>query len=151
MHGRQHISYKHQKLVATPGQRSRRLISWESQLRIPMCGSNCLGSQTQNSVPEDGLNETTHHVLLHGLSSLPLPNHVHTLSSHTVGHGHNHSNSSPRWIRPDMTLSIASITSKHGWVVTTWLKKFLLMLVGFNYLLWQRQVMQRNGFNYRNM
>ena len=40
-----------------------------------------LGSQTQNSVPEDGFNEITHHVLLHGLSPLPLPNRVHTLSS----------------------------------------------------------------------
>ena len=46
-----------------------------------MCGSNYLGSQTQKSVPEDSFNETTHHVLLHGLSSLPLPNRVHTLSS----------------------------------------------------------------------
>ena len=40
------------------------------------------------SVPDDGFNETTHHVLLHGLSPLPLPNRVHTLSSHTVGHVH---------------------------------------------------------------
>ena len=56
-----------------------------------MCGSNCLGSQTQNSVPEDGFNETTHHVLLHGLSPLPLPNRVHTLSSHTVDHVQHHS------------------------------------------------------------
>ena len=39
------------------------------------------GSQTQISVPKDGFNETTHHILLHGLSSIPLPNHVHTLSS----------------------------------------------------------------------
>ena len=44
------------------------------------------GSQTQNSVPKDGFNETTHHVLLHGLSPLALPNRVHTLSSHTKGH-----------------------------------------------------------------
>ena len=54
-------------------------------------GTQCVvvivhGPQTQNSVPEDGFNETTHHVLLHGLSPLPLPNRVHTLSSHTVGH-----------------------------------------------------------------
>ena len=35
------VSYKHQKLVATPGQRSRRLISREgSSYRNPMCGSN---------------------------------------------------------------------------------------------------------------
>ena len=39
------------------------------------------GSETQNSVPKDGFNETTHHVLLHGLSPIPLPNRVHTLSS----------------------------------------------------------------------
>ena len=40
-HGPQHISYKHQKLVATPGQRSRRLISREGHLSIPMHGSSC--------------------------------------------------------------------------------------------------------------
>ena len=34
------------------------------------------GSQTQNSVPKDGFNETTHHALLHGLSPLPLPNRI---------------------------------------------------------------------------
>ena len=73
--------YKHQKLLATPGQRTGGLISREGHLSIPMRGSNCLGSQTQNSVPEDSFNETTHHVLLHGLSLLPLPNRVHTLSS----------------------------------------------------------------------
>ena len=68
-----------------------RLISKSRELGVP--GAQCVvvtvhGSQTQNSVPEDGFNETTHHVLLHGLSPLPLPNRVHTLSSHTVGHVH---------------------------------------------------------------
>ena len=58
-----------------------------------------------------GLNETTHHVLLHGLSSLPLPKQVQhlTLIIRTQSF---HSGSSPRWIRPDTTLSIAS---KAGW------------------------------------
>ena len=50
--------------------------------------SYVIGQLTQNSVLKDGSSETTHHVLLHGLSPLPLPNRVHTLSSHTVGHVH---------------------------------------------------------------
>ena len=67
------------------------LINKSRELGAP--GAQCVvvtvhGSQTQNSVPEDGFNETTHHVLLHGLSPLPLPNRVHTLSSYTVGHVH---------------------------------------------------------------
>ena len=47
-----------------------------------------LKSHIKISVPKDGSNETTHHVLLHGLSPLHLPKRVHTLSSHTVGHVH---------------------------------------------------------------
>ena len=35
------------------------------------------------------------------------------------------------------------MTNKHEWVGTTGLKQLLLMLVGFIYLLWQWQVMQR--------
>src|SRR3954467_3537738 len=35
-----------------------------------------LKSHIQISVLRDDLNETTHHVLLHGLSSIPLPDHI---------------------------------------------------------------------------
>ena len=43
------------------------------------------------------------------------------------------------------------MTNKQEWVGTTGLKQLLLMLVGFIYLLWQWQVMQRiKGFNYRS-
>ena len=43
------------------------------------------------------------------------------------------------------------MTNKQEWVGTTGLKQLLLMLVGFIYLLWQWQVMQRiKGFSYRN-
>ena len=35
------------------------------------------------------------------------------------------------------------MTNKHEWVGTSGLKQLLLMLVGFIYLLWQWQVMQR--------
>ena len=77
------VNYKHQKLVATPGQRTRAVNKSSGVIfQGPMCGSSCFMDQpTQNSVPEDGFNETTHHVLLHGLSSLPLPNCVHMLNS----------------------------------------------------------------------
>ena len=37
------------------------------------------------------------------------------------------------------------MTNKHEWVGTSGLKQLLLMLVGFIYLLWQWQVMQRKG------
>ena len=37
------------------------------------------------------------------------------------------------------------MTNKHEWVGTSGLKQLLLMLVGFVYLLWQWQVMQRKG------
>ena len=61
-----------------------KLINKSRELGAP--GAQCVvvtvhGSQTENLVPEDGFNETTHHVLLHGLSLLPLPNRVHTLNS----------------------------------------------------------------------
>ena len=56
-----------------------------------------------------GFNETTHHVLLYGLSSLPLPKCVQHLTLIVRTHPY-HSGSSPRWIWPDTTLSIASIT-----------------------------------------
>ena len=43
------------------------------------------------------------------------------------------------------------MTNKHEWVGTSGLKQLLLMLVGFIYLLWQWQVMQRiKGFSYRS-
>ena len=43
------------------------------------------------------------------------------------------------------------MTNKQEWVGTTGLKQLLLMLVGFIYLLWQWQVMQRiKGFSYRS-
>ena len=43
------------------------------------------------------------------------------------------------------------MTNKHEWVGTIGLKQLLLMLVGFIYLLWQWQVMQRiKGFSYRS-
>ena len=48
-----------------------------------------------------------------------------------------------RWIRPDSTLS-SSRHDKQAWMVgKSGLKQLLLMLVGFIYLLWQWQVMQR--------
>ena len=58
------------------------------------------GSQTQNSVPEDGFNETTHHVLLHDLSSLPLPKHV---QHFTLIAGHNHLTPIHHPDEPDLT------------------------------------------------
>ena len=39
--------------------------------------------------------------------------------------------------------AIVGMTNKHEWVGTSGLKQLLLMLVGFIYLLWQWQVMQR--------
>ena len=51
----------------------------------------------------------------------------------------------PRWIRLDSTLSSIRHDNKHEWVGTSRLKQILLMLVGFIYLLWQWQVMQRKG------
>ena len=62
------------------------MVHWFRAQRVVV---DDLKSHAQILVPEDGFNETTHHVLLHGLSPLPLPNRVHTLSSHTVGHVHN--------------------------------------------------------------
>ena len=47
--------------------------------------------------------------------------------------------------------AIVGMTNKHEWLGTSGLKQLLLMLVGFIYLLWQWQVMQRiKGFSYRS-
>ena len=75
-HGLQYTTNTRNYLQLLDGGQGR-LISREGPLVSgPTRGFN--GSQTQNSVPEDGFNETNHHVLLHGLSLLPLPTSVHT-------------------------------------------------------------------------
>ena len=83
MHGLQHY-YKHQKLLATPGPSTTRLIGRAgSYFRAQHVVVSSLGLHTRNSVPKDGSNETTRHVLLHSLSPVPLPNQVqHTTFAH---------------------------------------------------------------------
>ena len=107
MHGLQH-DYKHQKLLATPGPSTTRLIGRAgSYFRAQHVVVSSLGLHTRNSVPKDGSNETTRHVLLYSLSPVPLPNQVqHTTFTYRT---HSHNSVHLPDDRPYTTLSIACI------------------------------------------
>ena len=107
MHGLQH-DYKHQKLLATPGPSTKRLIGQAgSYFRAQHVVVSRLGLHTRNSGPKDGSNETTRHVLLHSLSPVPLPNQFqHTTFAYRT---HSHNSVHLPDDRPYTTLSIACI------------------------------------------
>ena len=77
-HGLQHTTNTRNYLQLLDREPGRLISRAGSYFRAQCVVVAVHGLQTQNSVPEDGFNETTHHVLLHGLSPLPLPNRVHT-------------------------------------------------------------------------
>ena len=82
--------YKHQKLLATPGQRTR--VNKKSSGVIfqgPMHGSSCILNHTYRSqcLRSASMKQPTMYSYMASHRHL-LPNRVHTLSSHTVGHVH---------------------------------------------------------------